>query len=110
MNYQANLVSIHSAEEHHFVLGLEGGSPWLGGRRDPGSHNNWGWSDGTPWDYSDWAEEEPNDYGGDEDCLQSCEQTHTLSKQCRGIINKKIINQLLRFLLFPDEYLRLLYP
>ena len=36
--YQANLVSIHSDEENHFVVGLfaEGtGWPWIGGLRDP---------------------------------------------------------------------------
>ena len=26
------------------------------------------WSDGTPLDYTDWEEYEPNDYGNNEDC------------------------------------------
>merc|ERR1712062_431157 len=47
---QANLVSLHSEEEHQFVVGLNGGFPWLGGRRDPGNGNIFVWSDGTPWD------------------------------------------------------------
>merc|ERR1711953_983525 len=54
---EANLVSLHSEEEHQFVVGLNGGSGihWLGGRRDPGNRDTWVWSDGTPWDYSNWA-------------------------------------------------------
>ena len=67
-NYQANLVSIHSEEEHQFVVGLNGGFPWLGGRRDPGKGNNFVWSDGTPWDYSNWARGQPDDIAGKEGC------------------------------------------
>ena len=72
MNFQANLVSIHSEEEHQFVVGLHGGagSPWLGGRRDPGNHSNFLWSDGTPWDYSNWEEGQPSNIPGrSEDCV-----------------------------------------
>ena len=79
MNYQANLVSIHSAEEQHFVIGLEGvegRSPWLGGRRDPQNRDNWVWSDGTPWDYTNWEEHEPNDVKGEEDCVHFFQTGH----------------------------------
>ena len=70
-NHQANLVSLHSEEEQQFVVGLNGGFPWLGGRRDPGNRDTWVWSDGTPWDYnSSWASGEPNNLGG-EDCVQT---------------------------------------
>ena len=70
MNYQANLVSLHSEEEHQFVVGLDGGTgyPWLGGRRDPGNRNNFVWSDGTPWDYRNWARCQPDDINRREDC------------------------------------------
>ena len=66
------MVSIHSEEEHPFVVGLQGApsDSWLGGRRDPGNHSNWVWSDGTPWDYTNWRSGEPNDLGG-EDCAQT---------------------------------------
>ena len=43
--------------------------PWIGGRRDPGNPDKWFWSDGTPWDYTNWAPGEPNDLGG-EDCAE----------------------------------------
>ena len=64
------MASIHSEEEHQFVLGLDGGSgyPWLGGRRDPGNRDNFIWSDGTPWDYSNWAVGQPDDIARREDC------------------------------------------
>ena len=73
MNYQANLVSIHSEEEHQFLVGLHGGagSPWLGGRRDQRNNSNFLWSDGTPWDYRNWAADEPNDVVDEEDCVQT---------------------------------------
>merc|ERR1712183_86395 len=60
VNEHANLVSLHSEEEHQFVVGLNGGFPWLGGRRDPGNRDNFVWSDGTPWDYSNWASGQPD--------------------------------------------------
>ena len=71
INYQAHLVSLHSEEEHQFVVGLHGGagSPWLGGRRDPENREIWVWSDGTPWDYSNWAGGQPDGIrNGFEDC------------------------------------------
>ena len=50
-------------------MGLKRGNPWLGARRDPGNHDNFVWSDGTPWDYSVWADSQPDDAGGVEDCV-----------------------------------------
>ena len=44
------------------------GKPWLGGRRN--SANKFVWSDGTPWDYSNWLPNEPNS-SGDEDCVHT---------------------------------------
>ena len=58
------------------MVGLNGGSgfPWLGGRRDPGNRDNFLWSDGTPWDYSNWARGQPDDgkYLGQPDRLEEC--------------------------------------
>ena len=58
------------------MVGLDVGFPWLGGRRDPGKGKNFVWSDGTPWDYSNWAQGEPDDYKGDEDCTHMWESGH----------------------------------
>merc|ERR1712038_1762123 len=66
---KAHLVSIHSAEEHQFVAGQGGGLLWLGGRRDSENREDWVWSDGAPWGYTNWAEGEPNNHlGRNEDC------------------------------------------
>ena len=62
------MVSINSLEEHQFVTGLGGDALWLGGRRDPTNRQTWFWSDGTPWGYTNWAQNEPNDNGGNSDC------------------------------------------
>ena len=53
------MASIHSDEEHQFMVELHGGFPWLGGQRDPGNHSKWVWSDGTSWEYFNWAEGQP---------------------------------------------------
>ena len=84
MHYQAHLVSIHSEEEHQFVVGLDGsaGWAWLGGRRDPGNDSNWVWSDGTPWDYRNWALGEPNN-PGKQDCSRTWVFGHLSSEQSK---------------------------
>ncbi len=32
--------------------------------------DTWVWTDGTPWDYTDWASGQPDDYNKGEDCLE----------------------------------------
>ena len=46
---------------------------WIGGRRDPENRDNWMWSDGTAWDYTNWAAGTPNDAGSNEDCARMFE-------------------------------------
>ena len=72
------MVSVHSEEEHQFVVGLNGGFPWLGGRIDPGNSSNFVWSDGTTWDYTNWAKGQPSyNYGSTiEDCVHLWEAGH----------------------------------
>ena len=52
------------------MVGLNGSGAWLGALRDSGSRDNFVWSDGTPWNYTNWAETQPDDYKGHEDCAQ----------------------------------------
>jgi len=65
-------------------VGLDGsaGWAWLGGRRDPGNHSNWVWSDGTPWDYRNWALGEPNN-PGKQDCSRTWVFGHLSSEQSK---------------------------
>ena len=66
---QAELVSLHSDEEQQFVAGLNSAEfPWLGGQRDPLNLNNWVWSDGTAWDYTNWLTGQPDNWNNNERC------------------------------------------
>uniref|UniRef100_A0A8C6SID7 C-type lectin domain-containing protein n=1 Tax=Neogobius melanostomus TaxID=47308 RepID=A0A8C6SID7_9GOBI len=69
---RANLVSIHSLEEHNFVKSLiqnfdhRQGLTWIG--LSDTQKEGWMWSDGSPVDFSQWNTGEPNNVGGNEDC------------------------------------------
>ena len=70
----AHLASIHSEEEMEFISTLQlqhvsasGSNFWLGGERDG---NNFVWNDGSEFNYENWNRWEPNDAGGDEDCIE----------------------------------------
>jgi len=65
-----HLVTITSPEEQDFLYETFGsglGEKWYGGFQDPGepiADANWKWVTGELWDYTNWAEGEPNDDGG----------------------------------------------
>ena len=61
------LASVHSHEENAFILQLTDGNPWLGGS-DLDTEGEWVWSDGTPWDFSPWGRDQPNNRFGNQDC------------------------------------------
>ncbi|XP_041091572.1 lectin-like [Polyodon spathula] len=68
------LASIHSYKENKLVFKLvRKGSPslqraWIGGLRFPKS-NLFIWTDGTKWDYTNWAPGQPDNWHNDEDCV-----------------------------------------
>ena len=70
----AELGSIHSSEEHHFIVSLLNAVAvdishsvfWLGGT-DSESEGQWQWSDGTYWDFQDPLKE---DGGSAKNCLK----------------------------------------
>merc|ERR1711990_518721 len=66
----ADLASIHSEGERAFAWALSGRNEdtWLGGQ-DLHTEGHWTWTDGTPWTWAHWARGEPNNYGGNQDCL-----------------------------------------
>merc|ERR1719369_2479292 len=64
----AHLASVHSPEEQAFIVDNFPKNIWLGGT-DISQEGTWDWTDGTPFDYSDWYPGEPNDHGINQDCL-----------------------------------------
>ena len=72
-NQLANLASIHSQGEHDAVIGLlkdfEEGDAWIGGT-DEGQEGHWRWVDGSDFSWNKWYNGEPNNSGGNENCLQ----------------------------------------
>ena len=41
---------------------------WTGGYRMP--DGGWGWTDGSPWNFTNWSPGEPNDDGGNENFVE----------------------------------------
>ena len=86
-----HIASITSAKEDEDITRISGGAPvWLGGIRkgdryrgkpiadrkpgDPGDvgpgPEDWYWSDGRPWSYTNWGPGEPNNWDGGENRVQ----------------------------------------
>jgi len=66
------LASIHSQAENDFVTQAAFArkqTRWFLGARDWPEEGEFVWQDGTPFDYSNWSEGEPNDNAGAEDCV-----------------------------------------
>uniref|UniRef100_A0AAY5K8F0 C-type lectin domain-containing protein n=1 Tax=Esox lucius TaxID=8010 RepID=A0AAY5K8F0_ESOLU len=86
----ANLVSVHSPEESHFLLQLTDGSPaWVGGS-DAVQNRQWFWSDGSTFGYQNWAKGEPNNFNSTrEPCI---EMNYGILKGCYFYQNLQLLN------------------
>ena len=65
------LASILSEEENQFIVDHFVGDYyfWIGGS-DLKVENSWTWTDGSPWNYTDWSTGQPEEANGDtEHCL-----------------------------------------
>ena len=73
---KANLVSIHSLEEHNFIKSLiknfdhAEGFTWIG-LSDTQKEGGWMWSDGCAVDFVFWNSGEPNNEKGNENCVHN---------------------------------------
>ena len=66
-NSGGDLASIPDQETHDLLFSLTSGlDTWVGGHKS--QHGAWGWSDGTPWGYTNWNQGEPNGVG--DECLR----------------------------------------
>ncbi|XP_056615856.1 ladderlectin-like isoform X2 [Triplophysa dalaica] len=67
----ANLASVRSKAQNEFLLSLVPVNTyaWIGGH-DGEMEKQWLWTDGSPFDYTNWCKTEPNNSGGNEHCLE----------------------------------------
>uniref|UniRef100_A0AAX7TTW8 C-type lectin domain-containing protein n=1 Tax=Astatotilapia calliptera TaxID=8154 RepID=A0AAX7TTW8_ASTCA len=71
----ANLASVHSSTEYHGIQHLivtashDYQETWIGGS-DAQENKAWLWTDGKPFDYSNWCPGEPNNFWRNQHCLQ----------------------------------------
>ncbi|XP_028439590.1 galactose-specific lectin nattectin [Perca flavescens] len=70
-----NLASVHSEEEHVFLKAYinqvtgANGRAWIGGF-DSVKKGVWMWSDGSTFDYKNWDVGQPDNFDGEENCLE----------------------------------------
>ncbi|XP_068430349.1 uncharacterized protein [Clinocottus analis] len=65
---QAHLASFHSEEELSFITAHMPGEAWVG-LNDINIENQFAYTDGTPADFLLWAPNQPDNWQGDEDCV-----------------------------------------
>ena len=63
-----SLTSILDQEENELLTSHVDGEYWIG-LNDIKEENTWIWEDGQPFEFSNWDNGEPNDYGSGEDCV-----------------------------------------
>ena len=65
-----HLASVSDELIHKYMQDKQAQERWIGGFRNQ-ENDSWVWSDCSTWDYNlGWAQHEPNDYHGNEDCVE----------------------------------------
>ncbi|XP_073722002.1 ladderlectin-like [Misgurnus anguillicaudatus] len=68
----ANLASVHNIVENNFLLSLLVSAKtraWIGGH-DGEQEGEWLLTDGSQFDFTNWCSSQPDNYGGQEHCLE----------------------------------------
>ena len=66
-NSEAELASVTSSETNNFLTTLTQKKCWIGGYTE--DKDTWQWSDGSPWGYTNWGSDRPNNKWGSQDKL-----------------------------------------
>ena len=84
VEHGGHLASVHTDQEKDFILGLvPSGGFWIGGS-DKEVEGEWGWSDGSPFSYSHWAERQPDNWKNVEHCLLFTQEKKWNDGGCDG--------------------------
>ena len=94
-NLGANLISIQNGSENTCIANALasngfGGVIWIG-FNDEAQEGNFVWYDGRPVTYTNWASGEPNNSGGNEDCVQIFPDGMWNDLNCNGYNSKSVI-------------------
>ena len=65
----SNLAIVKSKAEQQALATKISQNTWIGLYRDPKDNSRWMWVDGSRASYTNWEGGEPNDVGGNEDCV-----------------------------------------
>ena len=84
-----HLASIHSEDENIEAVTLSAAyTPvWIGGYSVDQTNYDFTWTDGSQWNYTNWNTNEPNDWGGNEDCVQLLSSGLWNDKACSTSLN-----------------------
>lgn len=69
VEWGATLAVVTTPEEAAFVAELCDGRYMFLGATDREEEGSWTWVDGSPWEYTNWMDGQPNDYDGGENYL-----------------------------------------
>merc|ERR1711973_901575 len=64
-----DLASSPDNQTNEFLTTLTSEYTWIGGYRYPKGSNSFHWTDGSPWNFTDWASGQPNNNGGDQNSV-----------------------------------------
>ncbi|KAK3741516.1 hypothetical protein RRG08_018133 [Elysia crispata] len=101
----AEVTTSKSQEENTFVVGLISSAVWLGLTDDvkEGEHI---WVDGTPLDYSNWHDGEPNNWNNIQDCVELTTSGKWNNRNCEngyGVVCKRPVQDVKYCLDFWDK-------